>query len=193
MFSKSAFVLAFFAIAKLATATPACLLAAINTQDDPSKVSDICKSSKMEPTIISYCGDNTQQALSDFASVCKGVGVAVSSAAPSASGTLSAKSSGTASMNASIPLTTAHASTSVFVYTTASFDSSCSCTKTAAITTTAVSGPTGIVASGTASGTVTGTATGTGALVVSTGAAGKNEMGRLAAVAVVVGGLFAAM
>lgn len=186
MFSKSAFVLAFFAIAKLATATPpACLLAAINTQDDPSKVSDICKSSKMEPTIVSYCGDNTQQALSDFASVCKGVGVTVSSAAPSASGTLSAKSSGIASMNASIPLTTAHVSTSVLVYTTASFDSSCSCTKTAAITTTAVSGPTGVVTSG--------TATGTGALVLSTGAAGKNEMGRLAAVAVVVGGLFAAM
>ena len=111
------------------------------------------------------------------------------SAAPSASGTLSAKYSGIASMNAtvnaSIPLTTAHASTSVFVYTTASFDSSCSCTKTAAITTTAVSGPTGVVTSG--------TATGTGALVLSTGAAGKNEMGRLAAVAVVVGGLFAAM
>jgi len=190
MFSKSAFVLAFFAIAKLATATPpACLLAAINTQDDPSKVSDICKSSKMEPTIVSYCGDNTQQALSDFASVCKGVGVTVSSAAPSASGTLSAKSSGFASMNASMnastPLTTAHASTSVFIYTTASFDSSCSCTKTAAITTTAVSGPTGVITSG--------TATGTGALVLSTGAAGKNEMGRLAAVAVVVGGLFAAM
>jgi hypothetical protein len=186
MFSKSALVLTFFVIAKLATATPpACLLAAINTQDDPSEVSDICKSSKMEPTIISYCGDNTQQALSDFASVCKGVGVTVSSAAPSASGTLSAKSSGNATINASTPLTTAHASTSVFVYTPASFDSSCSCTKTAAITTTAVSGPTGVVTSG--------TATGTGAPAVSTGAAGKNEMGRLAAAAVIVGGLFAAM
>ncbi|OCL13881.1 hypothetical protein AOQ84DRAFT_351781 [Glonium stellatum] len=186
MFSKSTFVLAFFAIAKLATATPpACLLAAINTQDDPSKVSDICKSSKMEPTIISYCGDNTQQALSDFASVCKGVGVTVSSAAPSASGTLSAKSSGTASKNATTPLTTGYASSSIFVYTTASYDSACSCTKTAAITATALSGPTGVVTSG--------TATGTGALAVSTGAAGKNEMGRLAAVAVVVGGLFAAL
>jgi len=186
MFSKSAFVLAFFVISKLATAAPpACLLAAINTQDDPSKVSEICKSSTIEPTIISYCGNNTQQALSDFASVCKGLGITVSSVAPSASGTLSAKSSGTVSMNASIPLTAAHASTSIFVYTTASFDSSCSCTKTAAITTTAVSGPTGVVTSG--------TATGTGSLTVSTGVASKNEMGRLAAVAVVVGGLFAAM
>jgi hypothetical protein len=90
-----------------------------------------------------------------------------------------------ATINASTQLTIAHASTSVFIYTTASFDSSCSCTKTAAITTTAVSGPTGVVTSG--------TATGTGALVLSTGAASKNEMGRLAAVAVVVGGLFAAM
>ena len=88
-------------------------------------------------------------------------------------------------MNASTPPTAAHASTSVFVYTTASFDSSCSCTKTTAITTTAVSGPTGVVTSG--------TATGTGALAVSTGAAGKNEMGQLAAVAVMVGGLFAAI
>ncbi|KAF2490974.1 hypothetical protein BU16DRAFT_530553 [Lophium mytilinum] len=78
MFSKSIFVFAFLAVAKLAVATPpACLLGAIATQDDPSKVSEICKNSKMSGYISSACGDSTQQAMSAFSAVCKEAGVTV--------------------------------------------------------------------------------------------------------------------
>ncbi|OCK81142.1 hypothetical protein K432DRAFT_381580 [Lepidopterella palustris CBS 459.81] len=192
MFSKSIIVIAFVAIAKLATATPpACLLAAINTADDPSKVSDICQSSKMENTIVSYCGSNTQQALSDYALVCKGAGVTVSSVAPSsATGSAAASSSGSATANASkntsIALSASKPVTSVIVYTTASFDSSCSCTKTAAVTSTAIVAPTALVTSG--------TATGTAAAATSTGGAGSLTVGGgFAAVVAVVGGLFAVL
>jgi len=188
MFSKSAFVFAFLAVAKLAVATPpACMLAAIMTQDDPSKVEDICKNGKMSGYISSACGDNTQVAMNAYADVCKqaGVTVATSVSSDSASATASAtgKSPSHSGKSASITSSIAR-TTSIVVYTSASFDSSCSCTKTAAITNTEVSGPTGLATQG------TGTAAAT--VAQATGAAGRVEMG-IGAFAAVAMGVFAVL
>jgi len=188
MFSKSIFVFAFLAVAKLAVATPpACMLAAIMTQDDPSKVEDICKNGKMSGYISSACGDDTQVAMNAYADVCKQAGVKVATSVSSDSGsatpTPTGKSASHSGKSAAITSSIAR-TTSVVVYTSASFDSSCSCTKTAAITSTEVSGPTGL------STQATGAATGTAALPAGTGAAGRVEMG-MGAFAAMAMGVFA--
>jgi len=217
MFSKSIFVFAFLAVAKLAVATPpACMLAAIMTQDDPSKVEDICKNGKMSGYISSACGDDTQVAMNAYADVCKQAGVKVaasSSSSPSSTASSDDKSSKTNSNSASATsvsssdsasatatptgksashsgksaaITSIARTTSVVVYTSASFDSDCSCTKTAAITSTEVSGPTGLATQ------ATGAATGTAAAPAGTGAAGRVEMG-MGAFAAVAMGVFAVL
>jgi len=188
MFSKSIFVFAFLAVSKLAVATPpACLLSAIMTQDDPSKVSDICKNGKMSGYISGACGDETQQAMVAYSAVCKEAGVTVAtSVSASSSASATGKSTATQSGKSASITATVQPSTSIVVYTSASFDSSCSCTKTAAITSTEVSGPTGLATQ------ATGTATGTG-VPQSTGAAGRLELGAFAAFAGVAAGVFAVL
>jgi len=182
MFSKSVFVFAILAAAKLAVAIPpACLLGALMNNDDPSQVSTVCKNSKMPGYISDVCGDNTQIAMTAFANVCKEAGVKVASTVSSATGssksTLStATHSGqstlsTATYSGSADVTAAP-STSIVVYTTASFDSSCSCTKTGVVSSTAVVTPTG-----------TGVAQ-------ATGAAGRMEMGAFVGMVGVVMGVF---
>jgi len=190
MFSKSIFVFAFLAVAKLAVATPpACMLAAIMTQDDPSKVEDICKNGKMSGYISSACGDDTQVAMNAYADVCKQAGVKVAtsvSSSDSASATATPTGKSASHSGKSAAITSIARTTSVVVYTSASFDSDCSCTKTAAITSTEVSGPTGLATQ------ATGAATGTAAAPAGTGAAGRVEMG-MGAFAAVAMGVFAVL
>ncbi|ORY03935.1 hypothetical protein BCR34DRAFT_573080 [Clohesyomyces aquaticus] len=176
MFGKTTFLLAAVAaIANVVVATPpACMLGAVNTYKTPSDISAVCKSKDMTGTIAKMCGDGASDALSAFADICNKAGVKVATELPS----------GTVSASASAKPTGAHNSTSIIVYTTASFDSACSCTKTAAVTSQVVAVATsGLVAATGTGGSPTGatkTPTGTGA-PQSTGAAGKNGVGLSAA------------
>ncbi|KAF2467079.1 uncharacterized protein BDR25DRAFT_345241 [Lindgomyces ingoldianus] len=169
MFGKANFLLAFVAVAKLVVATPpACLLGAINTYSTPSDISAVCKSKDITGTIAKFCGNDTKDALSAFADVCNKAGVKVSTDIPTTA-TGSVKPSGTG--NAS----------SIIVYTTTSFDSSCSCTKTAAITSQVAVGPTIGLATTTGSGSPSGT--GTAGAPQGTGAAGKTRISAAALLA----------
>ncbi|KAI9731717.1 MAG: hypothetical protein M1834_004506 [Cirrosporium novae-zelandiae] len=73
--SKSTIVLAFLAIAQIASATtPACLLAAVNTESDPSDLTTICgkDSSKVKAQISSKCDSYLAAAMTAYSSVCSG-------------------------------------------------------------------------------------------------------------------------
>ncbi|RMZ75045.1 hypothetical protein DV737_g5499, partial [Chaetothyriales sp. CBS 132003] len=141
----------------LATAaTPACLLSAVNTADDPSDLDTIC-ASKEAPSI--------QQAIFKLC----------------ASGTLES-SSGT------------------FVYTTAVYNSDCSCTSTIVTSATGASAAsTGSLTASSATATATGSdSTAASSGVVATGAANANanmlkEMSGLAAAMVAAVGVLAAL
>ena len=71
--------LAFSGLAALASAasTPGCLIGAVNSYDDVSDISGICKQKDAATTIAKVCGDKTEAALAAFADVCNGVGVDV--------------------------------------------------------------------------------------------------------------------
>jgi len=174
MFGKTTFLLAAVAaIANVVVATPpACMLGAVNTYKTPSDISAVCKSKDMTGTIAKMCGDGASDALSAFADICNKAGVKVATDLPSGTVSASAKPTG------------AHNSTSIIVYTTASFDSACSCTKTAAVTSqviaVATSGLVAATGTGVSPAGATKTPTGTGA-PQSTGAAGKNGVGLSAA------------
>jgi len=142
---------------------PACLLNAVNTQDDPSDLSAICGSEAqdVQAAIASGCGNNQKVAQSAFIATCSSAG---SSVAPyTATATKGSHTSGT------------------FVYTTAVYDPACSCT------TTIVTSATGGIDFGSQSATATG-ASQTGNV-----AADIKGMGNFAAAAVAVAGAIAAL
>ena len=58
---------------------PACLLDAVNTQDEPSDLGAICgnDSKDVQAAIASLCGDNQSVAQSAFAATCSGAGSSV--------------------------------------------------------------------------------------------------------------------
>jgi len=66
-------------IAQVAVATPpACVLAAVNTQPDPSNLKAVCSgdnATTVEQYICKNCKDNTDAALSAYADVCESTGV----------------------------------------------------------------------------------------------------------------------
>jgi len=97
MFSKSAIVFAFMAVAKLAVATPpACILGAMSSQPDPTDFATIC-SGKVATGVQSYlssnCGSSSSDAQKYFADTCKSAGHAVSAVSASSSAASSAASS----------------------------------------------------------------------------------------------------
>ncbi|KAF3007772.1 hypothetical protein E8E13_010234 [Curvularia kusanoi] len=154
MLAKTVFAATFFVLAQFAVASPpGCLLGAINQYSDPADLQSVCKAKDVTSKIVSFCGDNTKDALSAFADVCNGQGVKVSTDIPTSTG--SVKPSGTGASSAS---------------GTGSVNSSL------ATATGAPPKPSG-AAAGSASGTSTG------AVAQSTGAAGKLEIGLAAAVA----------
>ncbi len=67
------------AIGVLAAVPPACLLEAVNTQDDPSDLSAICgnEATDVQQAIASVCGNNQSVAQSAFISTCSSAGSSV--------------------------------------------------------------------------------------------------------------------
>lgn len=81
MFAKLTTAFALFAVAAqvAVAAPPACLLAAVNTQDDPSDMKAVCGdgASEVKKYLSSNCGDNTDAANDAFEEQCKDAGVSV--------------------------------------------------------------------------------------------------------------------
>jgi len=170
---------------------PACLLAAVNTQPNPANLTAVCGSgaTNVQKAIASMCGSNVAVAESAFASTCSSAGKTVPTFAASSaiSSTVSSKPSNSAN--------------GTFVYTTASFDSSCSCTKTV------VTSATGAVALSSlgltaSSVTATGSATQTFSTASASATAGANgaaligmqqSVGTLVAAVIAVAGVVAAL
>jgi len=170
----------------LAQAPPACLLAAVNTEPNPADLGTICGSDalKVQKVIQSMCGSNVKAAQSAFLSTCSSAGktVAPYTATSSSSSSGSSTSSG-----------------GTYIYTTAIYNSSCSCTQTIVTSHTGSTGPTGLSfttgagagSTGTTGGTGTATQTGIGAS--STGGASPNRqqggvVGSFAAAVIAVAG-----
>jgi len=179
--SKTAILLFLFTLWSSVLATPpACLLAAVNQQPNPANLTAVCGGSngrKVQQAIASLCGNNVAVAESAFAATCSSAGVTVASYTASPS---------------SIPTNPANGT---FVYTTLSYDSSCSCTKTVVTSATGGNVPSGF---GTMSGVqATGSATATSSATGSAGATGaaapgaQQAVGSLAAAVVAVAGLVA--
>lgn len=174
MFSKTAFFLAFAAVAELALASPpACMLATINTVKEPWKIENVCKTKGITQKMTTACGGDAKVALSAFADICnREAGVKVATDISSATKTASLKSSATGNSTTSAYET----SYSPVVYTTATFNRNCSCTQTGVITSIVpIVAPTGVVTSVEgAAGPTDGVATPTGAgPAIHTGAGGK--------------------
>ncbi|KAI4162565.1 MAG: hypothetical protein LQ342_003796 [Letrouitia transgressa] len=169
--SKSAIFLSLVAIsARLATAAPpSCLLAAVNTEPNPADLPTICgpHSSKVKAELRKLCNENVQAGLDAFDAVCKGV-KGVKNADPSSSPSSSSSSdsdppSSTAtdstatdpertdseagpeptSTGSSVP--SEKAAPYPILYTSTYYDEQCSCTKTAAASSTGIGGSTGFV------------------------------------------------
>ncbi|PPJ51619.1 hypothetical protein CBER1_08945 [Cercospora berteroae] len=74
MFVKSTAVLALLSVAAqvaIAAQPPACVIAAVNTESDPSDFKTICSSEKALSYLSDNCGDNLKTAQDYFADICK--------------------------------------------------------------------------------------------------------------------------
>ncbi|KAL8637002.1 MAG: hypothetical protein Q9228_005677 [Teloschistes exilis] len=170
------FVALFAASAQLVTATPpGCLIAAINT---PWDISLLCgaHSGAIQGQIKQQCNtkEETDAAMQAYKETCASAGKTVSTSSGSdSSSTKSSTATATGSSTGSGVTTSSSATGSSapypIVYTSTYYDTVCSCTKTAAVSSTAVVGPSGFATgtgaagpTGTGSGTVTGGASGSG-------------------------------
>ena len=83
---KSALVFPLLALAsRVLTATPpACLLNAVNSQQDPSDLGAICgkEATNVQQAIASLCSDNASAAQSAFIATCSGAGSSVGKSKP---------------------------------------------------------------------------------------------------------------
>lgn len=82
MFSKLSAAFAIFAIAAqvVVASPPACLIGAVNTQDNPHDIEGVCTgdaAQEVMKTIGSKCGGAKDTATKWFASVCKDAGVTI--------------------------------------------------------------------------------------------------------------------
>ncbi|KAI7545171.1 hypothetical protein KC331_g6381 [Hortaea werneckii] len=174
MLAKTTTLFALFSVATrfASAAPPACLLAAVNTQPQPSALEAVCSGSnatEVENYICKHCGSDAETAMSGFASVCSRAGVKIdesascdnstssssSSSGSSASSTKAATITGTGSMP---HMTGTGGSMATHTFYTTYFDSACSCTKTGSVPATAITGMSGLTtATGTAGGVHNGT------------------------------------
>jgi len=174
MLAKTTTLFALFSVATrfASAAPPACLLAAVNTQPQPSALEAVCSGSnatEVENYICKHCGNDAETAMSGFASVCSRAGIKIdesascdnstssssSSSSSSASSTKAASITGTGSMP---HMTGTGGSMATHTFYTTYFDSACSCTKTGSVAATAVTGMSGLTtATGTAGGMHNGT------------------------------------
>lgn len=157
MFAKTALFCALFAASThVAFAQqPYCLLTAVNKFAHPADQQTLC--CKDAAQVKSYIGDlcpssMESDALSAFKTACQeaGYGSCSSSSSSSTSDPPTASSSAT---SAPYPI----------VYTSTYYDTECSCTKTKAVSSTAVAGTTGFLTGTAPIATGTGAATGAGA------------------------------
>ncbi|EXJ86030.1 hypothetical protein A1O1_06399 [Capronia coronata CBS 617.96] len=95
-----------FAVCVFADVPPACLLSAVNTQDDPGDLAAVCgkEATDVQKAIASICGANQSVAQSAFIATCSGAG---SSVAPYTATSTSSNSltSGTSSSSGTIYVT----------------------------------------------------------------------------------------
>ncbi|KAL8895949.1 MAG: hypothetical protein Q9192_003346 [Flavoplaca navasiana] len=189
MFAKSALLAALFAASTqlvAATVPPACLIAAVNTRPDPSKLGLICgsDSGKVQSAISEACNtaEHEKAAMAAFADMCKNIGKTVCEYSPEHQGSTSSRSSSSktsssdstsTSKSSSDATTSADSSDSTsapypIVYTSTFYDVDCSCTKTTAVSSSDVAGSTGF-----ATGTAVPVPTGSGAPGSGPGATGS--------------------
>jgi hypothetical protein len=154
------------------------MLATVNTVKEPWKIEAVCKTKGITQKMSEACGGDAKAALSAFADLCnKEAGVKVATDISTATKSSVKSSIATATGNAT--LSASKTSYSPVLYTTATFNSNCSCTQTGVLTSIVpVAAPTGIATSveGAAGpiGAVPTGASPTGAgPALSTGAAGK--------------------
>ncbi|KAK4496121.1 hypothetical protein PRZ48_012100 [Zasmidium cellare] len=129
MFAKLTTAFALFAVAAqvAVAAPPACLLAAVNTQDEPSDMKAVCGTgaSAVKKYISSNCGDNADAANDAFEEQCKDAGVTVStSSSASKSGSASHSATGYGSSSASATKSSSESSESASASATGTLTSS---------------------------------------------------------------------
>ncbi|KAL8691136.1 MAG: hypothetical protein Q9218_003569 [Villophora microphyllina] len=184
--AKSTLFVALFAASAHLTAAatpPGCLVAAIkqlsltvfSTDKTPWDIALLCgaHSSAIQGQIKQQCNGNeaTDAAMQAYKEICGSAGKSVSTSSGSdssstkASTTNSSTATATGSSSGSVVTTSSSASGSSapypIVFTSTYFDTVCSCTKTAAVSSTSVVGPTGF-ATGTGAAGPTGTGSGSG-------------------------------
>ncbi|OCT51564.1 hypothetical protein CLCR_09116 [Cladophialophora carrionii] len=185
---KTSIILPVFALAArvLAATPPACLLNAVNTQDDPSDLSSICGDDAIDvqEVIASVCNGNAvSMAQSAFISTCSAAG---SSVAPY---TATSTSNSTASTTKGSSSAT---SAGTFVYTTAVFDPDCSCTTTVVATATTGSVVSTALASATGADGAS-SSSGSGASASGNAAADTKQVGSFAAAVIAIAGVVAVL
>jgi len=124
MFAKASTFLAVFAVAArvAVAAPPACLLAAVNTCENPADIKNICsnESDKVTSYITKNCGDYEDDATKWFKEVCEDAGETISGGSSNSSSSSTISSSGSKTSSASVlstagtagPTTTGNAGTS---------------------------------------------------------------------------------
>ncbi|RMZ86947.1 hypothetical protein DV736_g5823, partial [Chaetothyriales sp. CBS 134916] len=180
----------------LATAAnpPACLLQAVNTSEDPSDLGSICASRgapSIQQAIFKLCASGTAESVaqSAFVATCSSAGSSVAKFTASSTKSSHSVDSGSSKF-----------SSGTFVYTTAVYNSDCSCTTTVVTSATAASAAsTGGISASSATATATDSqSAAASSAAAATGAANANtntlkEMSGLAAAMVAAVGVLVAL
>jgi len=172
-----AFALRVLANVPLVDIPPACLLRAVNTQDNPSDLSAVCgdEATAVQRAIASMCGDSQSVAQTAFISTCSAVGSSVApytatskGASPTSEGTLS--------------------------YTTAVYEPDCDCTTTVVRAATDGAAPiSGVTATNGGSGTTAATNTAGDSSATGNAAADAKQVGSFAAAVIAIAGVVAVL
>jgi hypothetical protein len=111
MFAKASTLFAIFAVAArvAASSPPACLLAAVNTCENPADIKEICskESDKVTSYLTKNCGDYEDAATKWFKETCEDAGETISGGSSNSSSSSTASHSGSKTATASGTLSTA--------------------------------------------------------------------------------------
>ncbi|EME83977.1 uncharacterized protein MYCFIDRAFT_214564 [Pseudocercospora fijiensis CIRAD86] len=153
MFAKAPTVLAILALtAQVVVATPpACVLAAVNTQNDPSDFKTVCGASEVQQYMSSKCGNYLDTAQTYFSDYCKANGAKVASVSSSSSSSHTATQSSSGASHSATATGSASAGTDSSSSTGAAYPVG---TGASGFTTSAIAN--GSYTAGTATGTATG-------------------------------------
>lgn len=205
------FVTALALAARVAFAIPpACLLHAVNTQQNPADLGAVCgkNATSVQSYMASNCGNNADTAQKAFLDTCSSAGTSVGKNTieihNNTDHALSNHTNNTSNFTAISKLTyhnspasytATKSSSGTFVYTTAVYNSSCHCTQTVV---TSATGQPGSQSTGLVTGTAgSGSASRSSGSSVSTAGANveykKGTMGPMAAAAIALVGAVAAL